>query len=272
MVTLVIGTGFLGEALCDELRKRGEAVVSTYYSHQKYDDSIRYDFLHDNPQDIFSGKNIDTVIIPAKIEFTEESALLGRAMERLLSYFNEARIVYISSDGIFDGTKGMYTESDTPQPVTLYGRNLALCEELVKTHTKSYCIIRPSYMYGLVGGKLDTRLSGARTELLAGKSITRFTDMYKSPLSYRQAAEIIVILSLGEYVGTVHISGERMSVYDFTREGMMALDIPVTELHGNVMPVPRPEDMIADTSLDATLMKTLTHVIPLSVEDSFKNL
>ena len=86
MATLVVGTGFLGEALCDELRRRGEIVVSTYYAHQKYDDSLRYDFLHDDPESIFSGKNITTVIIPAKIEFTEEGVALGQAMERLLSY------------------------------------------------------------------------------------------------------------------------------------------------------------------------------------------
>ncbi len=270
MATLVVGTGFLGEALCDELHKRGEVVVSTYYSHQKYDDSIRYDFLHDDPKDMFAGENITTVIIPAKIEFTEDGVALGQAMERFLAYFSETRMVYISSDGIFDGTKGMYTESDTPHPTTLYGRNLALCEDLVKKNTQNYCIVRPSYMYGFVGGKLDTRLSEARTQLLEGKNVTRFTDMYKSPLSYRQAAESIVMLAFGEFVGTIHISGQRMSVYDFTREGMEALGVPTKNLHGASMPVPLPESMLADTSLDTSLMQTLIHYVPLSIQESLR--
>ncbi len=256
--------------MCRVLGEHGVAVVMTHRTHRKFDDSKPYDFFHDDPGKVFAGEKIDTVIIPAKIEFTEDSAALGQAMERFLEFFKDSRIVYISSDGIFDGTKGDYNESDQPHPVTLYGRNLELCENLVQKQVKNYCIIRPSYMYGFVGGVLDERLETARKELSEGKEISRFTDMYKSPLSYHQAAEIISALALSDYVGTVHISGERMSVYDFTREGMEALGVSTTGLHGVPMPSPRPDGMLPDTSLTSTLMTERTGIAPLSIRESLK--
>ncbi|MFZ1626748.1 MAG: sugar nucleotide-binding protein [Candidatus Moraniibacteriota bacterium] len=118
-------------------------------------------FFIDEPESVFRGQAIDAVILTAKIEFIENSTLLQQSMQRFLQFFKLARVVYISSDGIFDGVKGEYTESDDPNPVTLYGRNLALCENLVRQYAKNHCIIRPSYLYGFVGGRLDERLSTA---------------------------------------------------------------------------------------------------------------
>lgn len=270
MNTAVIGTGFLGVALVRALSLRGHAVVPTHHRNQKFDDSLSFDFFRDDPEIIFAGKSIDLVIIPAKIEFVEDSAALDWAMERFISYFRNARVVYISSDGIFDGTKGDYAESDQIHPVTLYGRNLKLCETLVRNQAKNHCIIRPSYMYGFVSGVLDERLEAARTELNQGKEVLRFTDMYKSPLSYWQAAETITALALSDYVGTVHISGERMSVYDFTREGMEALGVPTMRLRGVLMPIPQPEGMLADTSLNSALAQELTDIVPLRIQESLR--
>lgn len=268
MATLIVGTGFLGEALCDELRKRGEIVIPTHHTKKKYADSLPYDFFYDDPKVVFAGKHIDTVIIPAKIEFAEDSAALGRAMERLLAFFSTARIVYISSDGIFDGKQGRYTEVDIPRPVTLYGRNLTLCEDLIRKHAENFCVIRPSYMYGFVNGVLDERLRSAKEALEEDEAIARFTDMYKSPLSYMQAARIVATIAHSPFIGTVHISGERTSVYNFTKEGMMAIGIPTEKLIANVMPVPVPDGMLADTSLDNGLMIKLTGITPMDIRES----
>lgn len=267
MAVLVIGTGFLGEAICDELHKCGKSVIPTHHTHKKYADSLPYDFFHDDPEKVFVGKDITTVVIPAKIEFIEDSSALAQAMKRLLTYFKQARVVYISSDGVFDGQDGNYTETDAPQPVTLYGRNLALCEALVGTHP-DHCIIRPSYLYGFVHGVLDDRLRSAKEALEQDEVVSRFTDMYKSPLSYLEAAQIIVVLTLSSFQGIVHISGERLSVYDFTRVGMLALGIPTEKLVPTTMPMPKPADMLADTSLDNALMQKLTHIEPLSISEN----
>lgn len=68
-------------------------------------------------------------------------------MRRFITGYEGKHPVYFSSDGIFDGKWRMYREEDIPSPVTIYGKNLALCENLVKKHVKNYCIIRPLYLW-----------------------------------------------------------------------------------------------------------------------------
>ena len=266
----IIGTGFLGEALFSVVTKRDVDVITTYHMNKKFKDSLQYDFFTDDPKDIFPKEKIDIVILTAMIEFVEDERLLKNSMERFLGYFHDARVIYISSDGIFDGSAGKYTESDIPHPVTLYGRNLKLCEDLVREHTKNHCIARPSYLYGFVGGKLDTRLKKVQEEIAQGNKIIRFTNMYKSPLSYRQAAEAITALAFSRYIGTVHIGGPRMSVYDFTKAGMEALGLSTDMLIGESMPTPRPDGFLPDTSLNCDLMGKLTRIRPKSVAESLK--
>lgn len=270
MRVAIIGMGFLGEAVFSVVTKRDIEVVTTYHTHRKFDASLQYDFFKDNPKDIFPAEKIDIVILTAMVEFAEDEQLLRSSMERLLEYFRDSRMVYVSSDGISDGSKGNYAESDIPHPVTLYGRNLMLCEGLVREYVKNHCIVRPSYLYGFVGGILDTRLKKVREEVSQGKTVTRFTDMYKSPLSYRQASEAITALAFSRYVGAVHIGGPRMSVYDFTKAGMEALKIPTDTLVGEPMPMPRPHDFLQDTSLNCDLMRKLTHIKPKSILESLK--
>lgn len=268
MKVAIIGTGFLGESIYQILEGRGIDIITTYHTHKKFDDSFRYDFFSDDVEKAFPDNEIDVVIVTAMIEFVDNSVLLRKSMESFLKFFNHSRIIYISSDGIFDGEQGNYTENDEVHPVTLYGKNLKFCEELVRKYSKNYCITRPSYMYGFVGQVLDTRLRKVSEEIKAGKNVVRFTDMYKSPLSYRQAAEIIDALVFSSYIGTVHISGERMSVYDFTKKGMEALGISTSTLTGEPMPIPRPEGFLPDTSLRYDLMAQLTHIKPKNIKDS----
>jgi len=219
-----------------------------------------------------NGKKIDTVFLSAKIEFEEDEKKLEESMTRFLNSCKDSRVIYISSDGIFEGESGLYKESDTPHPVTLYGKNLELCEELVKKYSENYCIVRPSYMYGFVDSHLDSRFEKIKRDIVEGKKISRFTDMYKSPLSYQQASEAIVKLAMSDYKGIVHVCGERKSVYDFTKEGMEALGISTENLIGEPMPKEKPVDFLLDTSLDNSLMCELTGIQPLSVKESFESL
>ncbi len=266
----IIGTGFLGETLFGVVKKRSVDVITTYHTNRKFKDSLQYDFFNDDPKDIFPKEKIDRVTLTTMIEFIEDEQLLRNSMERFLGYFRDARVVYLSSDGIFDGSAGNYREDDVPHPITLYGRNLKLCEDMVRERAENHCIVRPSYLYGFVRGTLDTRLKKVQEEVSQGKTIVRFTDMYKSPLSYCQAAEAITALAFSRYIGTVHIGGPRMSVYDFIKAGMEALGLSTETLIGEPMPLSRPKDFLPDTSLNSDLMGKLTRIRPKSVAESLK--
>jgi dTDP-4-dehydrorhamnose reductase len=268
MPSAIIGTGFLGGEIVRQLSESGADVLVTHNQNPKFAGSFKFDFFVDDIARIFAGREIDTVFLSAKIEFGEDQKLLENALRRFIFACADRRLVYFSSDGIFSGERGMYREKEIPRPITNYGKNLMLCERLVKKYAKNYCIIRPSYIYGFSGGRLDSRLSKAIQTLKNGQQLERFTDMYKSPLSVFQVAQASLKLARSDHQGIVHVAGLRMSVYEFHKQALEALGVPTKNLIATQMPVQRPADFLADTSLDNTLMKKLTSIVPASVEES----
>jgi dTDP-4-dehydrorhamnose reductase len=243
-------------------------VVPTYRTRALFADSHQYDFWTDNIRSLVEHHQIDTVIIAAKMAHEAadpayDFTIFQQQAEKLIRGCQQCRVVYISSDGIFDGKKGNYTESDIPTPITLYGRNLQCLEKMVQNFCSDYCIIRPSYLYGYSLSQLDHRLSHVRDRLLAGEQLTYFTDMIKSPMEVNQVAKAITLLACSDYVGIVHVAGVAMSVYDFYREAMSGLGISSEHLYPAPMPTDLPHPR--DTSLNITLMKKLTKIEPLSV-------
>lgn len=255
----IIGTGFLGRCLADKIRPFCGKLLTTYHTNKFFNDSIQYDFFSDDIKNILENRNIDIIILPAKIEFVEDKEALQGSMERFISGTSGKRIIYISSDGIFNGQKGMYKETDIPNPVTNYGRNLELCEKLV-SQISNHLIIRPSYIYGYSLGRLDSRLWKTKNALEKGEPKEFFTDMYKSPMEVNQTTEAIINLSFSDYSGIVHVAGKRTSVYDFMRENMEVLGVYTKNLRGVPMPRERPANFLSDTSLDNSLMKKLTDI------------
>ncbi|MFZ4662796.1 MAG: sugar nucleotide-binding protein [Caldilineaceae bacterium] len=141
---LVIGaSGYLGQQVMKQL---GERAIATHRTAPSFADSRPFDFYQDETLPIIPSDM--TVIFTAAVEMNQPAAKLAAAMQRLLAQLSTNRFVYLSSDAIFSGVCGHYTEADPPDPVNDYGRNLLLCEQLVQTMTPDHCIIRPSYIYG----------------------------------------------------------------------------------------------------------------------------
>lgn len=264
-ILLIGSTGYLGRTLTKHLQRTNQ-VIPTHRTEARFDGSQRYDFWIDNVQALVQQYQIDTVVIAANMAAahpTSDFTLFQQRVKRLIQGCRQCRVIYISSDGIFGGKKGNYTESDIPAPITPYGRNLHYFEETVQSQCSNYCIIRPSYLYGYSLSQLDPRLTTARTRLHAGERLTYFMDMFKSPMEVNQVAEAIALLTCSQYVGIVHVAGEAMSIYDFYREAMNSLNISTTHLYPTQMPANFPHPR--NTSLDISLMKQLTHIEPLSI-------
>ncbi len=68
------------------------------------------------------------------------------------SYKVGAKVIYFSTDYIFDGEKGSsYTELDSPNPLSTYGRSKLLGEIYTKDHNPNHLILRISWLYGIYG-------------------------------------------------------------------------------------------------------------------------
>jgi len=81
----------------------------------------------------------------------------------------KSKIVYFSTDYVFDGTKGSpYEEFDSPKPLSVYGNSKFLGEIYTRRHNPDHLILRVSWLYGINGSnfvKTIIRLAKEKGEL-----------------------------------------------------------------------------------------------------------
>ncbi len=127
-----------------------------------------------------------------------------------------AKILYISTDYVFDGTKDIpYDVNDEKRPISIYGETKAKAEELVLKYEKSF-IVRISWVFGSNGNnfvKTMLRLSKEKTEIgVVG-------DQYGSPTYTVDLAILIEQMINTEKYGTYHATNEGYTTwYEFAKE------------------------------------------------------
>ncbi len=101
-------------------------------------------------------------------------------------------MVFISTDFVFDGTKGSaYSEEDAPNPVNYYGMTKYQAEKYIADNLKDYFIVRTSWLYGRNGKNfVDTVLRKGR----AGDELRIVDDQTGSPTFSKDLAGAIRIL------------------------------------------------------------------------------
>ncbi len=131
----------------------------------------------------------------------------------------QAFVVYVSTDYVFDGEKGWYTETDLPAPINHYGLTKLKAEEQVKISTKKYCIARASVIYGSTpaAGK-DNFALWLLTKLKNRETVKIVTDQWNSPTLNTNLADMVLEIIERKLTGTYHLSGAtRINRYDFSQ-------------------------------------------------------
>lgn len=120
------------------------------------------------------------------------------------------KFVYISTDHVFNGDQGSYTEEDQPKPKHVYGRTKLEAEKLVQKSGFPFLIVRPGLVIGksLQGNKGPKDFLFARIK--ARKPIHYFTDEWRSPILAEDLAREVMKQIFSERQGIVHIAGERI--------------------------------------------------------------
>lgn len=116
-----------------------------------------------------------------------------------------ARLFYISTDYVFDGTKEIpYEVEDTPNPMNVYGKTKFQGEEEARRYEKSF-IVRISWVFGINGSnfiKTMLKLSDTKTELNV------VNDQIGSPTYTVDLAKLLVDMSKTEKYGTYHANND----------------------------------------------------------------
>lgn len=125
------------------------------------------------------------------------------------------RFVHISTDAVFDGARGGYSEEDTPNPLSVYGRTKLAGEKAAVAANPGTLIARVNFY----GWSLSGRRSLAEwffNNLSNHQAVNGFTDVYFCPLLVNDLASLLLNMITRGLSGIYHVvSQESISKYAF---------------------------------------------------------
>ncbi len=176
----------------------------------------------------------------------------GGGTENVASACRElgAKMVYISTDYVFDGTKsGAYSEEDPTCPINTYGRSKLEGERWVSTLVNQFVIVRTAWLFGRGGNNfVKTILKLAREK----GTLSVVNDQVGSPTYAVDLSRAIYVLVEKGCKGIYHITnGETCSWYEYSQEilAMSALgNISVRPISSNQLNrvAKRPRNSVLD--------------------------
>ena len=154
-------------------------------------------------------------------------------------------LVYLSTDYIFNGTKGQYVETDIPDPINFYALSKLIGEIVVQSTTDHYLIIRTSFKprpWKHPQACTDMYTSADYVDIIASE-IAQVVEHYPDIKNFSSDCEIL------------HIGTGRKSVYDLAVQTKPDVGkttrVEIEEATGLKLP--------EDTSLDSTTWKIIKH-------------
>lgn len=127
------------------------------------------------------------------------------------------QLLHISTDAVFDGLRGEYTEEDTPHPINVYARTKLEGEQAVAAANPNAIIARVNFF----GWSWQGHRSLAEFfyhNLAAGRPVTGFADVIFCPLLVNDMVEVLLRMLDRRLHGLYHVvSAESLSKYEFAR-------------------------------------------------------
>ena len=135
----------------------------------------------------------------------------------LYSWTVDAQLIHISSDYIFDGTSGPYSEKAKPCPIGYYGRTKLAGENSIRTSGVRFTIIRTNVLYGPAKYGRPDFVKWAVNSLKSGETIRIVTDQINNPTYIDDLVDAVNKIIEFKKEGIYNIGGkELLSRYDFT--------------------------------------------------------
>jgi dTDP-4-dehydrorhamnose reductase len=130
------------------------------------------------------------------------------SLATLCQEFN-IQLVYLSTDFIFDGADGPYTEDDSPKPLSFYGESKWKAEQAIVTSGCTYAILRTIIVYGVAAAMSRSNIVlWAKNALEKGETISVVNDQWRMPTLAEDLAAACLAAVQKEAQGVFHVSGK----------------------------------------------------------------
>lgn len=141
-------------------------------------------------------------------EALEVNAHMTQRMAALATRIG-ARLIYCSTDNVFDGEKGLYDEDDPTSPVNFYGRTKVMGEEYVLAMPRGGVVARVAIVMGLpMLGVGNSFLSKMIPVLARGEQLGVPPLEIRSPVDVVTLGQALLELADHDYTGIIHLSGD----------------------------------------------------------------
>lgn len=236
MNVLITGSsGLLGKALV-ECNGSGHNITGVYLGDYELSSSSGARHFRADVRDkvamsaLFADNDIEAAIHTAGIsdvDFCENdyeegysSNFAGTKNIMELCLKQGARLIYVSTNAVFDGKNPPYDENSPVSPLNNYGKIKLECEKLVMAGMRDYAIVRPILMYGWNNPQERNNLVTFLLEKLKkNEPVNIVNDVYENPLYSRQCAGAIWAVIDKGAKGLYHVSGKDiLSRYEYALE------------------------------------------------------
>jgi dTDP-4-dehydrorhamnose reductase len=157
-----------------------------------------------------------------------------------------ARLIHLSTDYVFDGMAGPYSETDAPNPVSHYGRTKLESERVVRSLLPDALIARTMVLYGFAAGARSNFVTWLVAALKRRAPVRIVTDQFGNPTLADDLARALLLLFERRASGIIHAAGrEWLNRFDFALKtaevfGLDASLISPTTSDEFKQPAPRP--------------------------------
>jgi dTDP-4-dehydrorhamnose reductase len=175
---------------------------------------------------------------------------------------NNTRIIYVSTDLVFDGGRAMYKEEDNAEPVNEYGRTKAVAERVVQEFCENYVVARLPLLFGFpaIGGTCF--MAAMLDKLNRNQTVQTYYDQFRTPGLVQNMAEALLELGENDFTGTLHVAGpERVSREELARQAaeFAGLDTKLLQpisMNDHATTAARPVDVSLDTTKAQSILRT----------------
>jgi dTDP-4-dehydrorhamnose reductase len=182
-----------------------------------------------------------------------------------------ATFVFLSTDYVFDGTSGPYSETDSTNPINVYGRLKLEAEEAVRRLAKNNIIVRTTNVYGF-DPESKNFLMAILPQIERGGGVKVAVDQIGNPTLVSDLCSVVRELILKRRLGTFHVTGpDLMSRVEWLQTAVRVFGLDSNLVSGVLtaeldQPAPRPRK----SGLVSNCLNSLVNVKPVNLEAGLK--